>query len=129
AFAEVAINKGLTRRLKLEEQGVPTFVAEWLVARELRRTPEATPSALDTAVRTFVAEHLPRKEHKEVLRNRLFNGEILSILDNFRVSVDLRKQRRRVEIPSLDERGEVAADVLHQHEGLLAGGLWGAGQL
>ena len=129
AFAEVVVDKGLTRSLRLEEQGIPTFVAEWLADRELRRQPEASLAELDAGVRAFVAEHLPRKEHKELLRNRLFNGDVLSVLDNFRATVDLKRGRQLVEIPSLDEKGEVDPSVLSQYEGLLAGGLWGAGKL
>lgn len=129
AFAEVTVDKGLMRSLRLEEQGIPTFVAEWLVDRELRKNPGATTAALDAGVRAFVAEHLPRKEQKEMLRNRLFNGEVLSVLDNFRATVDLKRGRQLVEIPSLDEKGEVDPSILTQYEGLLGGGLWGAGKL
>ena len=129
AFAEVTVDKGLTRSLRLEERGIPTFVAEWLVDREQRRQPGADVAALDAGVRAFVADHLPRKEHKERLRNRLLNGEVLSVLDNFRATVDLRRERRLVEIPSLDEKGEVDPAVVDQFEGLLGGGLWGAGKL
>lgn len=129
AFAEVTVDKGLTRSLRLEERGIPTFVAEWLVDREQRRQPGAGLAELDEGVRAFVAEHLPRKEHKELLRNRLFHGEVLSVLDNFRATVDLKQGRQLIEIPSLDERGEVDPSVLAEYEGLLSGGLWGAGKL
>ena len=128
-FAEVTVNKGLMRALRLEEQGIPTFVAEWLVDRELRRSPGASVAVLDAGVRAFVAEHLPRKEQKEVLRNRLLGGEVLTVLDAFRATVDLGRERQWIEIPSLDERGRVDPSILVENEGLLAGGLWGAGKL
>jgi ATP-dependent Lon protease len=128
-FSEVAIDKAAVRRLKLEGQGVPTFVAEWLVSREKRRRPEATDEELRDAVYQFVREHLPRKRQKEALRNRLHNGETLKILDHFRASIDLRRDRKRIHVPSLDETGEIDAHVADQQEGLLEGGMWGAGKL
>lgn len=128
-FAEVAIEKSISRELRLEDQGIPTFVAEWLIDREQRRV--AGPSVADMRenIHTFIREHLPRKEQKQVLRNRLGNGEVLSILDNFRVTVDLKKNQRKLVIPSLDEVGEIETHLLEQFKGLLEGGLWGAGRL
>ena len=128
-FAEVAVEKAIARNLRLEEQGIPTFVAEWLIDRDLRRNSEQSTEQLQERISAFIQEHLPRKEQKEVLRNRLSNGEVLRILDNFRVSVDLKQNRRRLEIPSLDEKGEIESHILEQYEALLQGGLWGAGSL
>lgn len=128
-FAEVVVDKGLMRSLRLEEQGIPTFVAEWLVDREMRKSPGASVADLDAGVRAFVAEHLPRKEHKELLLNRLLRGEVLTVLDNFRATIDVAGEREFVDIPSLDQRGRVEASVLGAQQGLLAGGLWGAGKL
>ncbi|RMG73907.1 MAG: BREX system Lon protease-like protein BrxL [Chloroflexi bacterium] len=129
AFAEVAIEKSISRELRLEDQGIPTFVAEWLIDREQRRAAGGSLEDVRKNIHAFIREHLPRKEQKEVLRNRLSNGEVLRILDNFRVTVDLKKNRRRLIIPSLDEVGEIETHLLEQFEGLLQGGLWGAGLL
>ena len=129
AFAEVAIEKSISRELRLEEQGIPTFVAEWLIDREQRRAAGRSLEDMRENIHAFIRQHLPRKEQKEVLRNRLSNGEVLRILDNFRVTVDLKKNRRRLVIPSLDEVGEIETHLLEQYEGLLQGGLWGAGLL
>lgn len=129
AFAEVAIEKSISRELRLEDEGIPTFVAEWLIDREQRRAAGRSPEDMRENIHAFIREHLPRKEQKEVLRNRLSNGEVLRILDNFRVTVDLKKNRRRLVIPSLDEVGEIETHLLEQFEGLLQGGLWGAGRL
>lgn len=129
AFYEVIIDKQLVRSLRLEDQGIPTFVGEWLIDRERQRLASDDLEALREHVYAFVAEHLPRKDQKEVLRNRLFNGEVLMLLDQFRASVNLARGRLQVEVPSLDERGEVDPTVLEQFKGLLQGGMWGAGKL
>lgn len=129
AFDDVSVDKQFSRRLKLEAQGIPTFVAEWLIDRKRAELPGATFEELQDAVLSFVHEHLPRKSQKEVLRNRLFDGDTLMLLDLFRASVDLSKGKQKVQIPCLDEWGEIEPSLLQRHPRLLEGGLWGAGKV
>jgi ATP-dependent Lon protease len=129
AFDEVSVDKGLVRELNLESQGVPTFVAEWLIDRERRRNPHESLDQAQSNIHGFIQRHLPRKSQKEAVKNRLQNGEVIRILDKFEVVIDLKKDEKRVLIPSIDTKGRVSPHVVNKYSGLLEGGLWGAGKL
>lgn len=129
AFDEVSVDKGLVRKLNLESQGVPTFVAEWLIDRERRRNPHESIDDAQVNIHEFIRRHLPRKSQKEAVKNKLQNGEVIKILDKFEVIIDLKKDEKRVLIPSIDTKGRVRSHVANKYDELLEGGLWGAGKL
>lgn len=126
-FDEVCIDKGLGQKMGFE-RSIPSYVGEWLIDRHC-------PSGqLDDQTRSrikdFINNHLPSKSQREVLRNRLLNGEAIVILDDFSVSIDLKSGRRKLRIPSLDiEDGRVERFIVDSHPLLLCGGIWGAGKL
>jgi ATP-dependent Lon protease len=126
-FGEVCIDKSLVQQMGFE-RSIPSYVAEWLIDRH------APGGALDQEARTkikdFVNDHLPSKRQRELLRNRLVNGESIVILDDFSVTVDLNTGSRKLRIPSLDyESGHVDRQVVENYPMLLCGGIWGAGKL
>lgn len=126
-FDEVCIDKSLMQKIGFE-RNIPSYVGEWLIDRY-------SPSGqLDDMARNrikeFINDHLPSKSQREVLRNRLLNGESIVVLDDFSVSIDLRTGRRRLKIPSLDiDDGYVEKAIVDSHPLLLCGGIWGAGKL
>lgn len=128
-FGEVSVNKGLVRRLNLEEQGIPTFVAEWLIDREKRKSVSNDEERLKSNIQSFINKHLPSKNQKQHIKNKLQNGSRVRILDKFSAKINLRNNEKRIVIPSIDENGRVNPTVLDRYEGLLEGGLWGAGEL
>lgn len=128
-FEEVAVDKGLVRRLNLEEQGIPTFVAEWLIEREKRKIRSLDDEEISKNIQIFIKNHLPSKSQKQYVKNRLQNGERIKVLDKFGVKINLKKNEKEVVIPSIDEKGKINPTVVDKYEGLLEGGMWGAGEL
>ena len=126
-FGEVCIDKSLYVRSGLKDLSIPAFVAEWIIDREC-----STGKTLDEAkeaIHAFVRAHLPRKDQKENIRNALSNGETLTLIDHFGVSVDLKRQRKILRVPCIDETGFVEEWILDKYPRLLGAGIWGAGRL
>lgn len=126
-FGEVCIDKGLFLDSGMMSRSIPTFVAEWILDRFC--TDGVLTEKVQETINHFIQEHLPRKDQKEEIKHRLSQGETLTILDQFSVSVDLKTNTRRVNIPSIDEKGFVENYLLDQFPNLLGGGIWGAGKL
>jgi len=126
-FGEVCIHKGLFLDSGLMARSIPTFVGEWILDRF---APDGVlTDDVQHSINQFVSEHLPRKDQKEAIKNRLAEGEQLTILDYFSAYVDLANNTRRVNISCIDEKGYVPVSLLDKYPNLLGGGLWGAGKL
>ena len=127
-FGEVLVDKSLMEKAGFGTRSVPTYVGEWIIDR-------FCPSGvLDDEARSkiqqFIRAHLPSKDQRESLKNRLAEGETLTIMDEFSVTVDLDTNVRKLRIPSLDiENGRINKAILDQYPLLLIGGMWGAGKL
>ena len=68
------------------ERAIPAFVRDWLVWKY------GDGRSIDhESIQQFLAEHLPDKQQREVLRNDLINGKELVLLDGFEVSVNLAR--------------------------------------
>src|SRR4030042_1429678 len=98
-FGEVCIDKALVQQMGFE-RNIPNYVAEWLIDRN---TPKGElDDEAKIKIKDFINDHLPSKRQRELLRNRLLNGESIVILDDFSVSIDLESGKRNLKIPSLD---------------------------
>lgn len=128
-FRELTIDKSLVRTLAIrDKQAIPSFVEEWLVSRY--QDEGKTNEEIYIQITDFMSKHLPSKSEKEVIKNRIFRGETVVILDRFDARIDIKKGRRLVSIPCLDESQAIISNaVLEDNESLLEGGQWGAGQL
>jgi ATP-dependent Lon protease len=128
-FRELTIDKSLVRALGIrDKQAIPSFVEEWLVSRY--QSDDNTNEDIELKITEFMSKHLPSKSEKEVIKNRIFRGETVVVLDRFDARVDIKKAKRLVTIPCLDESQALISDaVLDGNESLLEGGQWGAGQL
>lgn len=127
-FGEVCVNKGLVHQAGFGTRSIPAFVSEWIVSRhapEGRLDEEA-----QMKIRTFLNRHLPTRDQKEQLKAQLKNGEILSILDQFSVTIDLQRNESRLTIPCLDERkAGIEQHIIDSFPLLLGAGVWGVGKL
>jgi ATP-dependent Lon protease len=126
-FSEVCIDKVLVQQMGFE-RNIPNYVAEWLIDRN---TPKGElDDEAKTKIKDFINNHLPSKRQRELLRNRLLNGESIVILDDFSVSIDLESGKRNLRIPSLDiDRACIEKHIVDKYPLLLCGGIWGAGKL
>lgn len=126
-FGDVCIDKGLFLSSGMLARSIPTFVAEWILDRFC---PDGDlTDEVKSKINIFIQEHLPRKDQKEQLKNRLSQGEALTILDHFSVYVDLKTNTKLVKIPCIDEIGYIESYLLDKYPNLLGGGIWGAGKL
>lgn len=127
-FGEVCVNKGLVQEAGFGTRSIPAFVSEWIVTRH-------TPAGVldDDArqrIQNFLNRHLPTRDQKEQLKAQLQNGEVLTILDQFSVTIDLQKNESRLSIPCLDERkATVDRHIIESFPLLLGSGVWGVGKL
>jgi len=127
-YTEVTVDKRLVRLSGLGARSLPMYVAEWIVSRF------ASTDGIDASARTriqqFLNDHLPPKDEKERLKQRLQQGDLLTILDEFSVEVNLRTNDRLLKIPCMDEsRGGVPSHIVESYPLLLGGGVWGVGRL
>jgi len=123
-FGEVCIDKLLVQQMGFE-RNIPSYVAEWLIERHCPKG--ELDNQAKTKIKDFIGNHLPSKRQKELLRNRLLNGESLVILDDFSVSIDLKTGKRKLKIPSLDINDAcIEKFIVDNYPLLLCGGIWGA---
>lgn len=127
-FGEVCVNKGLVQQAGFGTRSLPAFVSEWIVTRH---TPDGVlDAAAQQRIRTFLNKHLPTRDQKEQLKLQLQNGEMLTILDQFSITIDLQKNESRLNIPCLDERkARVEQHITENFPLLLGAGVWGVGKL
>jgi len=124
-FPDVCVDKRAAREVGIGERAIPAFVADWLVSRYSQT------GVLDKErIQDFLANHLPDKQQVNLLRNRLLEGEQVTILDAYSVEVDLQRGRRVLKIPSLDIFDAFVADeIVESNNLLLVGSVWGGGRL
>ncbi len=124
-FPDVCVDKQAAREVGIGERAIPAFVADWLVSRYSQT------GVLDKErIQDFLANHLPDKQQVNLLRNRLLEGEQVTILDAYSVEVDLQRGRRVLKIPSLDIFDAFVADeIVESNNLLLVGSVWGGGRL
>ena len=93
-FGEVCIDKVLMQKAGLLEKSIPAFVGEWIIDRHCEDG--VFNDEAKTKIHRFIKKHLPSKDQKNIIRNRLSNGETIVVLDNFMVTVDLKKDRKKL---------------------------------
>lgn len=128
-FGDLVIDKQLVRSLGIRsERTIPSFVEEWLVTRFAK--PGIDKEETRRGILEFIKKHLPAKIDKDLFLNRLHNGEQVTVLDAFKARVDLSKDCKYVNAPSL-QQGNISVDqeTIEDCPDLLTGGLWGAGRL
>jgi len=124
-FPDVSVHKGVAGSIGAGERAIPAFVRDWLVSRySVGGVPDRP------RIQQFLAEHLPDKQQREFLRNRLVKGDQLTLLDGYEVTIDLRKGERVLKIPALDVfDAKVLPSIVDNNPLLLNGPVWGAGRL
>lgn len=120
-LADKVVVKSLAQQAAF--QGLPRYVAEYLIAKYVR--PDTWRDDL-AKMQAKVRELLPDLEHREFLKERLLSRGEVTLIDNVDARVDLRGGQRWARVPALgDHKVRVSAALLEQNAGLLLGGLWG----
>ncbi len=124
-FADVSIDKSLSRKVGGGDRAIPDYVSDWLISRYSQdgRVDEAK-------VSTFLSRHLPDRKQKNALLYELRNGGVLKILDAYAVRVNLEEDKLLLDIPCLDlANASLAEGIVDQNPLLLVGNVWGSGTL
>ena len=123
-FESSAIDKSLYSGSGLADQSIPVFVGEWLIDRQLKGGD--WDEAVKQQVIAFVRKFMPSKDDVEDLKQRLRNGDQVSVLEYVSPRVDLKKDSTFLESGSLgNEKVQVEEYLLTKYPRLLKGGMWG----
>jgi ATP-dependent Lon protease len=124
-YEDACIDKSFYSTSGLNEQSIPVFVGEWLIDKELKGG--EWNEIVKNQVLDFVSKYIPRKSDIELLKNKLKNGERLTILEFISPKVNLKRNETYIESASLgNERAYIEEHLLDKFPRLLQGGLWGA---
>lgn len=125
AFPDETVNKRLSRTQQLDR--LPKFISEYAI-KEL--VGESDDTAAMTTLSNFVKQFYPEPKEKNRVLHEIMERGSYTLLDEFRVSIDIRRGIQKVEIPCLGIRDAmIIPSVLEAHQSLLESGMWGTAQL
>ncbi|MEM2364820.1 MAG: BREX system Lon protease-like protein BrxL [Candidatus Bathyarchaeia archaeon] len=124
-FGEVTVNKGLA--LRHEVARLPRFISEYLISRYC-----ASYSDRETAfskLAEVVLENFPEPKDRDRVFYKLKRLGIVRLMDEFKVSVDLKRNLYLLQIPCLQIYDALADEgIVRKFERVLSG-LWSLGTL
>lgn len=124
-FGEVAVNKGLA--LHHEVARLPRFISEYLISKYCAAYPKQEIAFSKLA--EVVAENFPEPKDKDRVMYKLKSLGTIQIVDEFKVSVDLRRDLYLLHIPCLQIYNALADEgIVRRFERILSG-MWGFGTL
>lgn len=123
-FESASIDKSLYSSSGLNDQSIPVFVGEWLIDRQLKGG--EWNEAVKQQVIAFVRKFMPNKDDVEDFKQRLRNGDQVSVLEYINPRVNLEKDQTFLESGSLgNQKVMVEEYLLTKFPRLLKGGMWG----
>jgi len=124
-FADQVVNKRLSQRQEVSR--LPRFIAESAIKRLCGDNP--TPNDF-TALEKFVKRYYPEPREKDrVLHDILRKGQY-TLLDEFKVRVDIKRGFPKADIPSLEiHDARITNAILERYRPLLEAGMWGISTL
>lgn len=127
-FAEVIINKSLIHEAGFGARAIPTYVGEWILSRYIEDG-EFTEETRGK-IAQFIAKYLPAKGQKDEIKNALLSQQVVTLLDDFSVTINLKSGQRQLRIPFLDlSDAFLNGDIVEKNQLLLSSGVWGVGAL
>jgi len=121
-FGDAAVEKSLAR-LEVVSR-LPRFIAEYLVSRYYRKGGDWV-----SLVTQVVHEYYPDPKDKELVLDKLLREGRVKLIDEYRVSVDLKRGVYVLHIPNLQVYNALAdPSIVEKYERILSG-LWGVGVL
>ena len=127
-FAEVIINKSLIHEAGFGARAIPTYVGEWILSRYIEDGEFTEESRGKIA--QFISKYLPAKGQKDEIKNALLSQQVVTLLDDFSVTINLKSGQRQLRIPFLDlSDAYLNGDIVEKNQLLLSSGVWGVGAL
>jgi len=124
-FPEEVVSKRLSRLHEIDR--LPRFISEY-AARELVGDSE-DPAGM-AVLQRFVKQFYPEPKDRDRVLHEITTKSEYTLLDEFKVRVDPRRNLRRVEIPSLQiNDAMILPSILEEHKALLEAGMWGTAKL
>ncbi len=124
-FPEEVVNKRLSRVDQVSR--LPRFISEYVIKSLLGDNP--SPEDL-VKLSEFVSRYYPEPKERDRVLNELITRGEYKIIDEFKVTVDPKRGRRLVTIPSLRVYdAKILPSVLEEYKELLGTGMWGIATL
>jgi ATP-dependent Lon protease len=122
-FGEMVVDKKLSRLDIIAR--LPKFIAEYLISMYSRKYP----SDWHGRIAKFVEEYYPDPRDKDKVLSRAKKEGSITLIDEFKVRVDLKKNMYFLQIPVLQLYDAIVMeDVVRKYERILTG-VWGVGKL
>lgn len=130
-FGNLVIDKRRLPASKLMSQGLPGYVAEWVLSKIV---PGRGPLSLDDArkVQEWATGRVPRPDERNLLMHRLQQGNPVKVITPVQVDVflDRRRKDRVAKLPNIGIYDAHISDaLLETNPDLLHHGMWGIVEL
>lgn len=129
-FEILSIDKSRLPSSGLTKNGVPSFVAEWLLEKIVPGSGTLTPAEQEK-VNQFIKKAFPRKDDRNEIQFNLSQGETHKLIALMQVRVILEQKSGTLpepfaKIPILNlENCSIPTHLIEQHRMLLRHGVWG----
>ena len=124
-FAGKVVRKDLVRRVKVGAN-VPVYVLEYLLGKYCATDDPAAIEAGLRVVNSILADNFVRPDEATKAQSRVKERGRYTFIDKIKVRLDETKYW--AELVNFGHRFvQVPDQIVHRHERLLEGGLWGAG--
>ena len=125
-FGKYIVRKEVVNEYEINR--LPRFIAEYLISK-FSNNGELSEDGIKK-VSKFVNMHYPElKDKDKILYNLMVNGNY-TIIDEFKVEVDIKQGKKRLIIPCLNIRdAEILDNILEDNQDLLRSGMWGIATL
>lgn len=135
-FGDVSINKKRLPSTKLDKKGVPAYVGEWAIDTLAPGTGELTPDEIEKII-AWTDKYIPGPKDAESIKNRLYNGERVKILNPLEAEVILWKKYKgetvdgrfgKLKLMNMDMIF-LPDELVDMYPDLLMEGMWGVVEL
>jgi len=124
-FGDVTVNKGLAMRHEVAR--LPRFISEYLISRYCTIYKDVDKAF--TKLANIVAENFPEPKDKDKIFYKMKRLGLVRIMDEFKVSVDLKRNLYLLQIPCLQVYDALADEGLVRKFERILSGIWGLGTL
>jgi len=128
-YSGTIVNKKLSQRQDIAR--LPRFVSEFMLTKlsEFEDNPELFNEKYKEII-DMIHKHYPEAKDKDKILNKLMEEKYYTIIDEFKVEIDIKRELKKAQIPSLNIRDAMILDsIINQNENLLSTGIWGIAKL